>query len=220
MLDPILICGCPGTGTSLLAKMLRYCGIFLGNDAGPLTDRKFHESECFRDANNQILSRTINFPHAPKGASQFRQHNEQMLAQINEITGLIDVESIMARFWADQDRNQPWGWKDPRNSATAFVWQTFFPRLRVLVLERKWSTKVAEEPAKSLAGRWFRTESENQVRRLYQHPVGIDPSQIVRVDFDRLVTDAQELNSTLHAIGVDHPPIQEFRQFTELVGLE
>jgi len=37
-------CGHEGGGTSIVVKMLRYLGIHFGDDAGPITNRKAHES--------------------------------------------------------------------------------------------------------------------------------------------------------------------------------
>ncbi|WP_442509419.1 sulfotransferase [Novipirellula sp. SH528] len=220
MHEPILICGCPGSGTSLLAKMLRHCGVFLGADAGPMKDRKFHESASFRDANNQILSSTIDFPHAPKGVVQFRNHNDRMSANLDTILRSIDVEAIQQRFWAGENRDQPWGWKDPRNSATALVWKSLFPGLRILMLERKWRESVAAEQANSLAGEWFRKQSCADIHRLYQNPVGIDRADIISVDFDRLITSSDELNATLKALGLEHRGVEDFQDFAVKVGLE
>ncbi|TWU31977.1 sulfotransferase [Novipirellula artificiosorum] len=220
MRDPILICGCPGSGTSLLAKMLRHCGVFLGADAGPLNDRKFHESASFRNANNQILSSTINFPHAPKGEEQFHAHNKRMLANIHAFKQAIDIEGIQRQFWANQEQDQPWGWKDPRNSATAIVWQSLFPRLRIVILERKWRADVAAERPNSLAGEWFRKQSSSGIRLLYQNPVGIDRAKRITVDFDRLITNRDELNSVLRSLGLRHLEVKDFSAFSTAVGLE
>ncbi|WP_345326225.1 sulfotransferase [Novipirellula rosea] len=220
MHHPILICGCPGSGTSLLAKMLRHCGVFLGADAGPINDRKFHESASFRDANNRILSSTIDFPHSPKGFVQFRKHNDRMSANLDTILRSMDVEAIQQQFWGAENRNQPWGWKDPRNSATALVWKSLFPDLRILMLERKWRKSVAAERANSPAGEWFRKQSSADIRHLYQNPVGTDRADIIRVDFDRLIASGDELNATLKALGLDHHRVENFQGFSAKVGLE
>ncbi|GAA4463290.1 hypothetical protein GCM10023156_48280 [Novipirellula rosea] len=132
----------------------------------------------------------------------------------------MDVEAIQQQFWGAENRNQPWGWKDPRNSATALVWKSLFPDLRILMLERKWRKSVAAERANSPAGEWFRKQSSADIRHLYQNPVGTDRADIIRVDFDRLIASGDELNATLKALGLDHHRVENFQGFSAKVGLE
>ena len=44
--SPVFICGTPGGGTSYMAKMLKYCGLFIGDDVCRLEDRKTFESSA------------------------------------------------------------------------------------------------------------------------------------------------------------------------------
>ena len=98
MNGPVMICGCPGSGTSLVTKMLRHAGMFVGSDAGPLKARKFHESECFRDTNIRLLSETIGFPHAPKGSWQFEEHVQKARTQLPKLVQLVDKQRLLKTF--------------------------------------------------------------------------------------------------------------------------
>ena len=51
---PIIVCGCGGGGTSFIAKLLRYKGLFMGSDICPITDRKRHESKAMKEINTVI----------------------------------------------------------------------------------------------------------------------------------------------------------------------
>ena len=219
--SPIMICGCPGSGTSLFAKMLRYRGVFLGSDAGPIGDRKFHESASFRDANNRCLQWAIRFPHAPKGVHQFKKLERLIQRRLSKFQDLIQIESVLEQFWANKsERDLPWGWKDPRNSALALVWKTLFPNLRVVVLQRNWSDEYRRETAKSIAGSWFRKQSTKEIRDFYNRPFGIDESEIVRVDFESLLVNSSELNRVLTDLKLQHLCVIDFAEFRAEIGIE
>lgn len=51
---PIIIHGNVGGGTSIVTKMLRYLGLFIGDDSGDFENRKTHESLFFRFVNSYI----------------------------------------------------------------------------------------------------------------------------------------------------------------------
>ena len=220
MNNPILICGCPGGGTSLVTKMLRYAGMFAGADAGPCEARKYHESNAFVEANRTFLNQTIAFPHAPKSALQFTTHIERSGKDLVQLASLVDKEDLLANYWAGAQRNTVWGWKDPRNSANALIWRSLFPELRVLVIHRKWSRTMRAELGKSDAGIWFRKESTKDLRRLYYDPPGIEGLDRFDVDFDRLIEGSAEFEATLRWCGLSDEPLKDYRAFLEQVGLE
>lgn len=223
MTSPILICGCPGSGTSLVAKILRHAGLFTGADSGPFEARKYHESQCFMNYNIEFLTRTIDFPHAPKSVEQFNRHNSRMQQQLTDLTGLIDRNQLLAEYWGDSGlatSTQAWGWKDPRNSSTAMIWSQVFPQLRVIAVYRKWHWRDRWKSGGSDSGKWFRKQSTRKLRELYQHPIGIDQDSIFQVDVDLLTTDASYLGQVLDWCGLSNSPKNHFDEFLARVGFE
>lgn len=217
-----MICGCPGSGTSLVTKMLRHAGLFTGQDSGPIEARKYHESQCFKHYNEQFLTQTIGFPHAPKSVQQFRAHVEVMQQRGESLARLIDREQLLNEFCgAEPDAiERPWGWKDPRNSATAAVWQAVFPEIRALVVTRKLRWRDRWKPGGTDSGKWYRQRSTRSLRRLYAR----EPAELVGdtllVDVDRMTSDAGFLAQVLVWCQLDSSQAYQFGDFLQTIGLE
>lgn len=217
---PLIICGAPGSGTSLLAKMLRHAGVFLGADAGDPEDRKFHESASFRAVNQRWLESAIDFPHAPKGFHQFDLLEKLDRRVVDELVMELDLDRLMSEFLGGNSLPDNWGWKDPRNSATAFIWQEVFPEARIIVLIRKWNRRYRRQPANSLAGEWYRYESTAAIRNKYENPIRVDAGRMFKVDFDSLVRDGTEFNRLLREIGMADLQVDSFSDFRSRLGIE
>ena len=223
MNSPLVICGCPGSGTSLVTKMLRHAGLFTGSDSGPIEARKYHESQCFKQYNIQFLTRTIDFPHAPKSVQQFETHNSRMKENLDEIALSVDRDSLLAEYWSNVDESsahQAWGWKDPRNSATVMIWREIFPQLRVIVVCRNWKWRDRWKSGGSDSGNWYRKQSTAEIRKLYQNPIGIDANSMLHVDVDRFTTDANLFADVLAWSNLNQNPASEFEHFLATVGFE
>ena len=214
-----MVCGAPGSGTSLATKILRYSGMFAGADAGPIQARKFHESVAFREANNQILESTIGFPHAPKSIAQFSSHIEKLADQIDELVSGVDLNGILQVYWGDQAEKPLWGWKDPRNSANALLWRKVFPKLRVVMVEKKWRWSERRKKG-TLAGTWFRAKSNKQLRELYVNPPYIDGLDCFRFNVDQFTSDAEHLGNLWRWLGLDEGLFRDFKEFKLLVNAE
>lgn len=52
---PVVICGCHGSGTSYLVKLLRHNDFEAGKDSGDISSRKVHESKAFSRANEHDI---------------------------------------------------------------------------------------------------------------------------------------------------------------------
>jgi len=223
MNSPILLCGCPGSGTSLVAKMLRHAGLFTGADSGPADARKYHESQCFMKYNIQFLTDTINFSHAPKSVLQFQSHNANMRLQLESLTKMVDRNQLLSEYWGDSENmpNSPiWGWKDPRNSATALIWKQVFPELRVIIISRNWRWRDRWKFGGSDSGNWYRKQSTAELREMYQHPIGIEPESQLRIDVDQLMTAADYFGHVLKWCNLSPEPMNQFDDFLTKVGVE
>ena len=186
-MNPVAICGCPGSGTSLITKMLRHAGLFTGSDSGPFNARKYHESQCFKKYNQLFLTTTINIDYAPKSVLQFQSHNELMKEKIDELVDLVDLEKLLESYWGEfRIEDQPWGWKDPRNSATLMIWEKLFPQLKILLISRQWKWKDLWKSGGTESGNWFRKNSNRKVRQMYLEPVCVGNSSTFIVDVFKL----------------------------------
>jgi len=217
---PIMICGCPGSGTSLVTRILRHAGFFAGADAGPLQARKFHESDIFRKINQQLLSESINFPHAPKSKRQFIDHLKYCSQHWQTMQAKIDLSEVLKIYWGNERNEQAvWGWKDPRNSANLVIWRTQFPDLRVLIIERVWSKKMRTQDGGSASGNWFRTQSTSAVRTQYLRPEGTEDLDVYRVNFDQLLTDSEHLKKLLKWARLPAEQAHDFKHFLSLADV-
>ena len=214
-----MVCGAPGSGTSLATKILRYSGMFAGADAGPIDARKFHESVVFRNANNQVLESTIGFPHAPKTIAQFSTHVKRLEDQIDKLIVDVDLKDLLQVYWGDQTEHQLWGWKDPRNSANALLWRKVFPKLRVVIVEKKWRWSERRKQG-SLAGTWFRAKSNKPLRDLYVNPPYIDGLDCFRFNIDQFMRDAEHLGDLWKWLELDEGLFRDFKEFKTLVNAE
>ena len=129
----VVIClvGMHRSGTSMVARLLQRCGVYLGKEEdlgapAPDNPRGFAENRYFVEINDAILARLRGGWDAPpefvpgwQDLPEFEDLRQQALALIATMAG------------------QPvWGWKDPRTTLTLPFWQALVPHLRVLVCVR------------------------------------------------------------------------------------
>ena len=128
---PVCIGGMHRSGTSMVANLLRLCGLNLGPEADmlpPAADNPegFWENVKFRSLNDEILGALGGKfdapPRLPDG-----WHESKTLDPVRERAGAVLREFKGA---------EPWGWKDPRNSLTLPFWASLLPRLKVLICVR------------------------------------------------------------------------------------
>jgi hypothetical protein len=127
---PICIAGMHRSGTSMVARLLQDCGLFLGPEEELGFDSNngepHFENVWFVALNDEILSRLggswNNPPEFPVGW-QTRPEIEALIAQGKKLTKRLG-------------RQYYWGWKDPRNSLTVRFWQRVVPDLRVVICLR------------------------------------------------------------------------------------
>ena len=170
--SPIIVIGMHRSGTSLIARVLSRLGIFLG------TELNNHEESIFFMRLNQSLfqlahSRWDNpqpFEYLMKTFESEPQFNFDILSFLENT--LVSSESM--RYWGIGAKealekmdfgsfisaiDQPWGWKDPRNTYTLPIWLQIFPGAKVIHVYRN-----AVDAANSLM-----TREKNRVNRL-QNP--------------------------------------------------
>jgi hypothetical protein len=143
---PVAIAGMHRAGTSMVARVLRACGLDLGADehfAPPAHDNTegYWEDLRFVAWNDRILEAFMGswdaVPAFPPGWT-----SDPRLSAVRD-----EAEAMAAT------RREPWGWKDPRTSLTARFWSERLPGLRFVVCVRH-----PLEVAASLQARGFTSE--------------------------------------------------------------
>jgi hypothetical protein len=139
----ICILGMHRSGTSMIAKLLHQCGLYLGPEDQLLgansgnADGHF-EHKGFLEINDALLHHfggSWEFPPQRQGAWQ-------------ESAALKRLRADARALVADLADRSPWGWKEPRTTVLLPFWKSIVPGLRFVICVRS-----PLEVAKSLAKR-------------------------------------------------------------------
>jgi hypothetical protein len=131
------------SGTSMVTRVLRECGVDLGPDT-ELLQRAHHNQEGhwenarFIELNDELLAALGGSWHRPPALTPGWEHEPVIEDFVRRARALVREFGL----------EEPWGWKDPRNSLTIRFWKRVWPELRVVVCVRSPS-----EAARSLAAR-------------------------------------------------------------------
>jgi hypothetical protein len=127
----VVIAGMHRSGTSMIARLLNLCGVYLGEEKDLIPAAKdnlegFWENAKFQDVNEEILSSFGGSWDIPPSLVDGWEESRRLL-DIRKRT-----EDIIGEF----SHYPVWGWKDPRNSLTLPYWKTIIPDLKVIVCLR------------------------------------------------------------------------------------
>lgn len=128
---PICIAGMHRSGTSMVARLMHCCGVFLGSDdelKQPASDNPegFWENLQFVRLNEDIIAQYGGKWDAPP-AFHARWESAPELSPLRE-----RADELIEEY----RRHRRWGWKDPRNSLTLPFWQQVIPDIKVIVCVR------------------------------------------------------------------------------------
>lgn len=138
--SPILVIGMHRSGTTMITKMLRDMGLFIGNDLEPNA-----ESWFFINHNDWLLRQSGAAWHNPQAVKWLLQNDRVLtLAQeyIRSRMNGLPIHRYLGwrRFLAAQrplkKMEGPWGWKDPRTTFTLPFWLKLFPNAKVIHIYR------------------------------------------------------------------------------------
>jgi hypothetical protein len=191
---PVAITGMHRAGTSMVARVLRICGLDLGADehfAPPAPDNTegYWEDLRFVAWNERILESFGGawdvVPAFPAGWTA-----DPRLDTIRE-----EAEALA------RTRSEPWGWKDPRTSLTAPFWSERLPGLRFVVCVRH-----PLEVAASLRARGYTSQRYGlRLWEAYHRALdeAVDSGQAVVTHYDAYFADAPaEIDRLLDFVGM------------------
>jgi glycosyltransferase involved in cell wall biosynthesis len=127
----ICIAGMHRSGTSMVARLLNLCGVYLGPEsemlpANQANEAGYWENATFVELNDEILWRLGTGWDLPVLPPEGWERLPEMIPLRARATTLIQ-----------EFNSQPlWGWKDPRNSITLPFWKLLVPNLKVVVCLR------------------------------------------------------------------------------------
>jgi len=134
---PVIILGMHRSGTSVVARLLEFLGLFTG-----YSRESNSESTFFLRLNEWIMSESNASWDNPYC---FRFINSHFITHIVPLLHNMLCGTGRSEFlgpgredeYADiRDLDIPWGWKDPRNIFTFEIWKELFPEARVLHVYR------------------------------------------------------------------------------------
>jgi hypothetical protein len=194
---PVAIAGMHRAGTSMVARILRICGLDLGGDehfAPPAPDNTegYWEDLRFLGWNDRILDAFEGawdaVPWFPSGWP-----SDPRLQAIRE-----EADALAA------SRAEPWGFKDPRTSLTVPFWIERLPGLRVVVCVRH-----PLEVAGSLRARGYTSERYGlRLWEAYHRALddAVDASRAIVTHYDAYFVDAPaEIDRVLDFLGLAPP---------------
>jgi hypothetical protein len=128
----IAVAGMHRSGTSMVARILGECGVYLGEreqlvPATPTNPEGHFEHVDFLRVNKAVLAKLLGSWKRPP----------RRLAWLVLAARLGSLREEAARLVRDMDGRDPWAWKDPRTSLTLPFWLPLVPDLHVVVCVRE-----------------------------------------------------------------------------------
>lgn len=128
---PICIAGMHRSGTSMIARLLMTVGVDLGPNRTlmpptPANPEGYWESLPFRALNDALLSVHGGTWHTPPELADGWEMHEP----------LAELRRHAASLPTQLGLNEPWAWKDPRNSLTLPFWSRIWPDVRTIICVR------------------------------------------------------------------------------------
>ncbi|MAH07833.1 hypothetical protein CMI38_06305 [Candidatus Pacearchaeota archaeon] len=208
--EPIFICGAPGGGTSYIAKMLKYCGLFIGNDVCRSEDRKTFESTAITILQwyfvRQIIKEKLykdvgnNIDNIFQLISNSEVAREWLILGKNGIVNSAELDlfkrefvNMLSLFWGDNSLDLKWGFKKPFNMIWIEYLIEIFPNARVLIVDKKKKDKMEN---RSFEGKHFEKMNEFQYKLFTE--IGDDlKCNNRKCDFDKMNNDIDYFNEVM-----------------------
>lgn len=209
---PVCIVGMHRSGTSMVTHLLHTCGLYLGDpeDLLPPSDENplgYWENRLFVHFNDELLAALGGSWDSPPVLLPDWPGDARLKALQHRAQGLV----------AGFRGNEPWGWKDPRNTLTLAFWRRLFgDDLRVIVCMRSpieaaqsiSRRQVAGAPVPRALELWqiyhetlLQFVPDNALFTHYDSYFYDAPAELQRIlDFARLTPSAEQFDAALDLI--------------------
>ena len=136
--DPIIITGMHRSGTSLLSRILMQQSIFMGYKLD-----SNNESIFFQRINKWILSCIVSSWDNPRTLQDLEIEDVDLI--INRLDKVLNSRFSKSLFLGKKDlfynrslnkMDVNWGWKDPVNTFTLFIWKQIFHNSKIININR------------------------------------------------------------------------------------
>ncbi|MDO8444889.1 MAG: sulfotransferase [Deltaproteobacteria bacterium] len=127
----VCIAGMHRSGTSMVARLLSQCGLYLGEQEDlmqPSSDNPegFWENIHFVALNDEIFAKFSGGWDLPPSLQKGWEKSPELASAREKAARLIDGFK----------GHEYWGWKDPRSSLTIPFWKTFSPEMKTVICLR------------------------------------------------------------------------------------
>jgi hypothetical protein len=141
-------------------------------------------------------------------------HANRFNGGVNPAWGTVKFDECLEDFWGEEEkRSRPWGWKDPRNSATIPLWKQAFKKPKMLFLER---SERENRKHNSPSGEWFCGEFRGRLREYYYSPPFLSKDdETFNVNLEELLKNVDVFNSVMEWIGLKQLTDGEFKDLME-----
>jgi len=130
--SPVILCGTHGSGTTLLIKILKQLGLFIGEDL----DQNL-ESKSFRELNMWLMDlghAHWDYPRPSWKPDQQKTISRELQRRLNKrFVAFLDWQR---QFLSLRGISFHWGWNDPLNTITLPLWLRLYPEAKVIFLVR------------------------------------------------------------------------------------
>ena len=162
LIPPVILIGMHRSGTSLVSRILRELGVFMG------WDREINDEATFFLYRNEAILNFLGGSWANPVEVNFSYNNHEgrmILARLKKDINSLPSFSYLGpelflKYRGIINLNLPWGWKDPRNTYTLSLWLEIFPGSKIIHIYRN-----GVDVAQSLIRRERRRLANSRVNR-------------------------------------------------------
>lgn len=129
--SPILVTGCPRSGTSIIAGMLELCGAFVGNAPQPVKD----ESRSMKENRRVYISAVL--PYLLEAGIDPTGQHPIFYTDIPNMPAEIWRQQIATALSMDNYKEGPWLYKSNVASIMWKVWHEAFPNAKWIIVRRR-----------------------------------------------------------------------------------
>ena len=135
--SPVIIIGMHRSGTSMLTRFISDLGVFMGNDKSENDESKF-----FQNINRWLLYQSGASWDTPLNTSNLNSYFIEKSSKIldHRLHSIWSVKYLglnkFLKYRGIQNMQEPWGWKDPRNTLLLPIYKKIFPNAKIVHIYR------------------------------------------------------------------------------------